>query len=393
MPVRANQFLATTGNERGAFSIGPGLDGCSRRGVAFDMTNHGLSGCSGAGCPIKVDHYPEPGCVNYPYQPPYGRGCSPVLWPGVDATARPPIIMNQGLGWARWQGWSVGPTPTYGWNRQQQWALPSPNIAPWRDNAGRFLAPYGGGPLGQANAEEEDFRLRTLIDEIWDMVQAGGRKFARFMVDLLKLKNDEMLTRDQLMRLSGSFYEMGALSDSARYGDDLAIAASQSEERIRKLQTLYDTLANVYRVFPDIGLQGARLGFPPAAAIIAALVPIAKAVVVIIAAYSLWSWLDSFRQQALANRSLADAAARNLSSALDICARQPNSPACVKAIEIAKVSADAAAKGVPPPSGGPSDILSGITKLIGVAAAAFVGLQLLSMFSDERRARRTEAAA
>ena len=318
---------------------------------------NGLAGCLTRGCKVKWSHWAgEDGCAvtETPMEASYVS--APQLWPGTDPTIRSPFLPAGGLGWAHQHGWTAGGDPTFGCNRQAPRYLPAPNTSPWLGGEA-WAAPYGGramaGPMGAGPVDR-------VVDEIKAMLDAGTQRFARFMVDLQGVVTDWREARDR-------FAAIGT--------DDAAIAAYAAEEGRKRTLAVYDALAGVfYRAWPDIGLQGERgMGFAWLA-VLPFVIQAAQAIALIIGAYSLFAWVDTSRQTAQANRTQADNAQR-------ICAANPNSPACLEAMRVA-------AQGVPPPPDPIAGALAGLGKIAMWGVIAFLGVKILGMVGEERRARR-----
>ena len=388
------------------------------RGVAAPS---GLGGCTG-GCGIKLPHFPnEMGCTAWPIEREYAT--SPVFWRGADPSVRSPNLPTSAMGasaqfskalvrpdpsspnglsplnpvnpktgtdtlplpgddgapippWSGegvpgsgsgWEGWSAcaqGNRPTWGWNRQPPGNLPPPRTAPWLQ-PDKYAPPYGGEPMGAADLPGN---VAGIVEEIKRLLNLGPQQFARFMVNLIGIANDFKEARDRMMQIPS---------------DEAAIAAYGADQGYKATMGIYHALGNVvYAAWPDIGLQGARLGNPLILAIIPLIIQAGYAIAAIIGAWSLFSWVDTAHQTAAANRTLADTAQRT-------CADDPNSPACVEALRTA-------AKGVPPAPNVIGDALGSLGKIVMWGALAFLGVKLIGMINEERKARRpalVEAAA
>lgn len=328
-----------------------------------------LSGCTASACPNKWPHYAGPGCPGYwPMESAYAH--APVLWPGSDPTIRAPYPQAPGLGapGAVW-GWHADHHPTWGWDRQPQVLLPAARTRPWWAPE-EFVAPYhralGEAPEGRWDEELARFPrdVAALARELIDL--AVGRRFARMMVDLQAVVSDWREVRDAWLRVPSPDAGIGAYNAEAF--------------RLRAL-AIYDRLAEVYRVLPDIGLSqdgglaGPRgMGIAPAA-IAAIFLSAAGAILALLGGLSLYAWISTQRTQAQANAQLAQAANA-------VCVAQPGSAACQQAL-------DAANRGVPPPAGGPSDLLGQVAKIVAWGAVALLGFKAIEFLTTRQAVRRT----
>ena len=225
--------------------------------------------------------------------------------------------------------------------------------------ASRALVPVPSRALGSPEEPPQGI-VDAFVEQIKALLDAGPQRFARYMIDLQRVISDNRDARD-------TFLAIGT--------DDAAVGAWNAEEARRKAQGVYDALANVvYRAWPDIGLGGpGRMGIA-FLALLPFIIEAAKVIALILGGVSLWTWLDTSRQTAQANRTLAETAQRT-------CAADPNSPACLAALRTA-------AAGVPQPAGGLTDAIGGVGKIVLWGALAFLAYKILTMIGEERKARR-----
>lgn len=303
---------------------------------------NGPAGCLARGCPLKYSHWAGEGeCI-------------------VGA----PVLSAYDYERARALGWA----PLHG---------------------GRPLA----GPLGTPDARSPAryvAELRALIS------RDHGQEFARFMVGLQGAINDWKDARDRWSIASDALFEVGDRVGSGR-ADEETLRAEANRENA---QRVYDQLGTVYAYDPNLGMEA--FGEPgseaTAAGNVAAWVwSIAGGIAAVLAGLALWAWLDTNRQTARANATLADTAAQASNAAADMCRLDPNSPGCVAAMQHANAALNAANKGVPPPPG-PADIFGSLAKVVMWGALAFLGVKMLGLIGEERRTSRTiqahaEAAA
>lgn len=328
-----------------------------------------VSGCCASRCRIRWPHYPEPGCASWPMEPAYAR--APVLWPGFDATIRPPYPQNPALGSTAWAGWHPDAHATWSWDRQPPEWLPPARTAPWIW-PGTWVPPYHGR-LGQAPEEyswagyEREMsslpeEAQRLASQLLDL--AVGRRFARMMVDLQAVVSDWRDARDAWLRVPSA---------------DAGVGAFNAEQNRLRALGLYDRLAEVYRVLPDIGLSGpGALGVAPQA-LAMVILSVAAAVAAVLGGLSLYGWINTQRAQAEANGRLARAAEQ-------VCAAYPGSPQCQQAL-------DAANRGVPPPGGGPEALLGQIGKIVAWGAVALIGWKALEAIGTAMGRRKAAATA
>ena len=179
--------------------------------------------------------------------------------------------------------------------------------------------------------------VRSIIGEIRELWASGGQGFGAFMVRL-------QTTASQYREAREGF---SAAGDEA--------AADEAQRQYDRTMQVYDALAQVYRVAPDLGIadfeQGASsdgdLGWLPI------VLGIAKAISMIVGSAGLLAWAASAFRDSGSRQELA-AVARSA------CAVDPDSPGCRAAL-------DAAA---PAPSGAARIPWTGILIVGGLFAAA-----------------------
>jgi hypothetical protein len=203
--------------------------------------------------------------------------------------------------------------------------------------------------LGTAPAvPEADWR--RVLGELRQLWQGGGDRFGRLMVELSGAKLDYQTARDDY-RASGDH------------------AASERAEQARAdVAAVYDALAQLYRLWPSLGLadfdegQGGGLGVLPV------IVPILLAVAAVVGSLGLLAWAYSQITQAGTQRQIAQIAK-------NACASSPSSPACLQAL-----------KTVTPPRGW-LDQLGDALGALKWPLLALVGLAALREAGAYRRSR------